>query len=197
MTCRVVVLASGSGTLLQALLDAPDVDVVGLVTDVADCTAVERARSASVPVTAVPLADHPSRAAWDVAIADAIGAFAPTWVVSAGFMRILGSAVLTVFPGRIINSHPSLLPHFPGAHAVADALAARVATTGCTVHVVDAGVDTGPVLAQVRVEVAPGDDVASLHERIKQQERRLLVDVVRGLCAGTLAVPVQEGGTPT
>jgi len=182
VTCRLLVLASGSGTLLQALIDEPDLDVVALVTDVADCGAVDRASTSGIPCTALPVADYADRAAWDAALADELRRWSPTWVVSAGFMRILGPSVLAAFPSRIVNTHPSLLPAFAGAHAVADALARGVRVTGCTVHLVDEGVDTGPILAQESGDVLPDDDVATLHERIKQRERRLLVDVVRRLC---------------
>jgi phosphoribosylglycinamide formyltransferase-1 len=122
--------------------------------------------------------DHPDRAAWDRALAAAIAVHQPDLVVSAGFMKIVGPAVLEAFGGRLINTHPALLPAFPGAHAVRDALAARVPVTGATVHVVDAGVDTGPVLAQREVPVQPGDDEARLHDRIKAAERELLVETV-------------------
>src|SRR4051794_23799618 len=115
---------------------------------------------------------------WDRALGAAIAAYEPDLVVSAGFMKIVGSAVLAAFGGRLVNTHPALLPAFPGAHAVRDALAAGVAVTGSTVHLIDAGVDTGPVLAQREVPVQPGDDEASLHERIKTVERQLLVETV-------------------
>jgi phosphoribosylglycinamide formyltransferase-1 len=127
----------------------------------------------------VPLAGD--RAAWDRALAAAVAEHAPDLVVSAGFMRIVGPAVLDRFEGRLLNTHPALLPAFPGAHAVRDALAAGVAVTGATVHLVDAGVDTGPVLARREVPVQPGDDEATLHERIKTEERALLVETVAEL----------------
>jgi phosphoribosylglycinamide formyltransferase-1 len=116
-----------------------------------------------------------------VQLGDAAEALQPAWLVSVGFMRVLSPAFLGRFPGRIVNSHPSLLPAFPGAHAVADAVAYGVKVTGCTVHLVDRGVDTGPILAQEPVPVLPGDDVDSLHERIKTVERRLIVDAVARL----------------
>lgn len=193
MTCPLVVLASGSGTVFQAILDAPDLDVVALISDVPDCGAVHRARRAGIPDVAVPLRDHPDRALWDEALATELSRRSPAWVVSAGFMRILGPSVLGAFANRIINTHPSLLPAFPGAHAVADALASGVEVTGCTVHVVDEGVDTGPILAQESVTVLPGDDVNTLHERIKESERLLLVDVLRRLCSGHLTPPTSPG----
>ncbi|WP_072736298.1 phosphoribosylglycinamide formyltransferase [Rhodococcus triatomae] len=179
---RVVVLASGAGTLLRALLDASrepgyPADVVAVVTDRA-CDALGHAADAGVVSTAVELRDHPDRAAWDVALTEVVSDFAPDLVVTAGFMKILGPAFLGRFAGRIVNTHPALLPAFPGAHAVADALAYGVALTGSTVHLVDEGVDTGPILAQEAVRVLPDDDEAGLHERIKIVERRLLVEVV-------------------
>jgi phosphoribosylglycinamide formyltransferase-1 len=122
-----------------------------------------------------------SRKAWNAELARACSALQPQWLVSVGFMRVLSSVFLDTFPGRIVNSHPSLLPSFPGAHAVADALAYGVKTTGCTVHLVDAGVDSGPVLAQEPIPVLAADDEDSLHERIKRVERRLIVDIVARL----------------
>ena len=122
--------------------------------------------------------DHADRAAWDVALTEAVAAHEPDLVVSAGFMKILGPTFLARFQGRVLNTHPALLPSFPGAHAVAEALAYGVRVTGSTVHLVDAGTDTGPILAQEPVAVLDGDDESSLHERIKVVERRLLVDVI-------------------
>jgi phosphoribosylglycinamide formyltransferase-1 len=122
-----------------------------------------------------------SRDDWCQVLADSVQRFQPEWVVCAGFMRILSGDFLQRFPGRVINTHPSLLPQFPGAHAVADALAAGVTSTGASVHFVDEGIDTGPVLAQEVVPVLPGDNLSSLHERIKQTERRQLVHVVAKL----------------
>lgn len=179
---RVVVLASGSGTLMQALLDAaaePDypVRIVGAVVD-RECAAEQRAATAGVAGARVRVEDHDDRAQWDGVLAEKVAEFAPDLVVSAGFMKILGPAFLGRFGGRVINTHPALLPAFPGAHGVRDALAYGVKVTGSTVHLVDEGVDTGPILAQEPVAVQPGDDEAALHERIKTVERRLLVDVV-------------------
>lgn len=187
MTVRIVVLASGSGTLMQALIDAQEdpqtpYRVVGMVTDRADAPAIDRATTAGIPSVVISPADHPDRMEWNTRLADAINDFAPEWIVCAGFMRILGDPVLNRFAGRIVNSHPALLPSFAGAHGVRDALAYGVRVTGCTVHLVDAGVDTGPILAQEAVAVEPGDDEAGVHERIKVVERRLLVDVVSDLC---------------
>ena len=184
MTSRIVVLASGSGTLLQALIDAPDpaFEIVGVLSDRGDATALERAERAGIAGTVLTPAEFSDRATWDNALADVLNNIGPEWVVCAGFMRILGPPVLESFAGRIVNSHPALLPAFPGAHGVASALDYGVKLTGCTVHLVDAGVDTGPILAQESVAIEPDDDEASLHERIKTIERRLLLDIVNDLC---------------
>jgi phosphoribosylglycinamide formyltransferase-1 len=178
---RIVVLVSGSGTNLQALIDATadpayGVRIVGVGADRAGITGLHRAAAAGIPAFVCRVEDHPTRAAWDEALAARIADHDPQFVVSAGFMKLLGPAVL----GRwtVINTHPALLPAFPGAHAVRDALAAGATETGCTVHVVDAGVDTGPVLEQVRVPVLAGDTEETLHERIKAVEHTLLVEVV-------------------
>jgi phosphoribosylglycinamide formyltransferase-1 len=182
---RITVLLSGTGSLCAALLAATDdpaypATVVAVGSD-RDAAGLEHARRRSVPTFVCAVADHPDRGAWDRALAAHIESFAPDLVVSAGFMKIVGPAVLEAFGGRLINTHPALLPAFPGAHAVRDALAAGATVTGATVHVVDAGVDTGPVLAQREVAVLPGDDEARLHERIKDVERELLVQTVAQL----------------
>lgn len=182
----VVVLASGGGTLVQAVLDdASDprcpYRVAAVVSD-RRCGALDRAESAGVDTAVVEPSAHPDRPHWDRALAETVAAFDPDWVASAGFMRILGPSFLERFPDRVLNTHPALLPAFPGAHAVRDALAHGVTVTGCTVHVVDAGVDSGPIVAQQAVEICPDDTESSLHERIKVHERRLLVDVL-GLAA--------------
>lgn len=178
---RIAVLASGAGTLFQSLLERAAGDyparVAGLVVDRA-CAAQDRAQAAGVPARVVRVADHPDRAAWDVALTGAVADLDPDLVVTAGFMKVLGPVFIDRFRGRIVNSHPALLPAFPGAHAVRDALAYGVKVTGTTVHLVDEGVDTGPVLAQQAVAVLDGDDEATLHERIKTVERQLLADVV-------------------
>lgn len=191
---RVVVLVSGSGTLLQALLDAAaepgyPAGVVAVGADRHGIAGLQRAERARLPAFAVTLPQHPARAAWDRALTDAVAAHEPDLVVSAGFMKILGPAFLERFGGRTVNTHPALLPAFPGAHAVPDALAHGVRVSGATVHLVDSGVDTGPILAQQAVDVLPDDGADELHERIKAVERRLLVDVVAGL-AGTGATVI-------
>ena len=187
---RVVVLLSGAGTLCAALLaaDEPSFAVVAVGAD-REAAGLAAARARGLPTFTVPLAAHPDRAAWDAALAAAIAAHWPDWVVSAGFMKLVGPAVLGAYGGRLLNTHPALLPAFPGAHAVRDALAAGVATTGATVHLVDAGLDTGPVLAQRPVPVLPGDDEARLHERIKVVERELLVDTLVSLTTSRTTSP--------
>ncbi|WP_322857166.1 phosphoribosylglycinamide formyltransferase [Mycobacterium shigaense] len=181
---RLVVLASGTGSLLSSLLAAAVDDyparVVAVGTD-RDCRANEVAAAAALPTFTVRLGDHPSRDAWDAAITAATAAHSPDLIVSAGFMKILGPQFLSRFCGRALNTHPALLPAFAGAHAVPEALDYGVKVTGCTVHLVDAGMDTGPILAQEPIAVLDGDDEQTLHERIKVVERRLLVDVVAGI----------------
>ena len=184
---RLVVLASGTGSLLASLLDSAVSDYPARVVAVGvdrDCRAVEIATAASLPTFTVRLADHVDRDAWDAALTEAVAAHSPDLVVSAGFMKILGPQFLTRFGGRILNAHPTLLPAFPGAHGVAEALAYGVKVTGCTVHLVDAGTDTGPILAQQPIPVLDDDDEETLHERIKVTERRLLVDVVAAVATG-------------
>lgn len=178
---RVVVLVSGTGSNLQALIDAtadPDygVEVVAVGADRDGIGGLERARRHRIPTFVCRLGDHPDRASWDAALARQLAECAPDLVVSAGFMKILGERVLAAH--TVVNTHPALLPAFPGAHAVADALAYGVRVTGCTAHLVDSGVDTGPILAQGAVPVEDDDTEATLHERIKTVERAMLVDVV-------------------
>ncbi|MET7762259.1 phosphoribosylglycinamide formyltransferase [Streptomyces sp. NPDC005336] len=183
---RLVVLVSGSGTNLQALLDAIaaegvadyGAEVVAVGADREGIEGLERAERAGIPTFVCRVKDHASRAEWDGALAEATAAYEPDLVVSAGFMKILGKEFLARFGGRCVNTHPALLPSFPGAHGVRDALAHGVKVTGCTVHFVDDGVDTGPIIAQGVVEVRDEDDESALHERIKEVERSLLVEVV-------------------
>jgi len=181
---RLIVLASGTGSLLESILAAAVGDyparVVAVGTD-RDCRALEIAAAASLPSFTTRVGDHADRDAWDAAITEAAAAHHPDLVVSAGFMKILGPQFLSRFPGRVVNTHPALLPAFPGAHAVPDTLAYGVRVTGCTVHLVDAGMDTGPILAQEAVDVLDDDDESTLHERIKVVERRLLVDVLAAM----------------
>ncbi|ONK11959.1 phosphoribosylglycinamide formyltransferase [Streptomyces sp. MP131-18] len=182
---RVVVLVSGSGTNLQALLDAVaeggaayGAEVVAVGADRDGIEGLRRAERAGVPTFVCRVRDFATRAEWDAALAGAVAAHRPDLVVSAGFMKIVGTAFLAAFGDRTINTHPALLPSFPGAHGVRDALAHGVRVTGCTVHFMDAGVDSGPIIAQEAVAIREADDEAALHERIKDVERRLLVDVV-------------------
>jgi phosphoribosylglycinamide formyltransferase-1 len=183
----VVVLLSGSGTLLQSMLDAtkdPEAgfSIVAVVADRPDAYGLTRARDAGLATAVVAMPDFPDRVTWDVAVERAVSTFRPDLVVLAGFMRILGDPMLVSYGGRIVNTHPALLPAFPGAHPVRDALAHGVKVSGCSVIIVDAGTDTGPIVAQRAVDVLDGDDEDTLHERIKVVERELLVDVVSRMC---------------
>jgi phosphoribosylglycinamide formyltransferase 1 len=188
MSFRLVVLVSGTGSNLQALLDAAadgrlGVQIVAVGADRDGIIALDRARAAGLPAFVRSLADCPDRAAWDQALADDCAAFEPDLVVMAGFMKLVGPAFLERFDGRLINTHPALLPSFPGMHAVRDALAAGVKVSGCTIFLVDAGTDTGPVIAQAAVPVHDDDDEVALHERIKVAERSLLVQTVARMAA--------------
>ena len=174
------VLVSGNGTNLQALLDA-ELPVVAVASNRRDAAAL--ARAGDLATAAFELDDYPDRAARDVALADWLDEQGVTIVVLAGYMHLLTSAFLERFPNAVVNVHPSLLPEFPGAHAVEEQLAAGVAESGATVHLVDEGVDSGPILAQERVPVLSGDTPETLHARIKELEHRLLPRVVEDLCA--------------
>ena len=190
---RLVVLVSGAGSNLAALLAAHDdpaygARVVAVVADRSGIRALDIAREAGIPTAVVSLADFDDRAAWDAAVTETVAVFSPDLVVLAGFMKLFGATFLARFGGRIVNTHPALLPSFPGAHGVRDALAYGVKVTGCTVMVVDAGVDTGPILAQAVVAVQSDDDEPTLHERIKAVERTLLVDWVGRIARSGLRV---------
>ncbi len=175
---RIVILASGAGTLAQALFDAHlDADIVAVISDQKDVAVLDRAHKARIETFTIPM--FPDRAEWDRELETLIAALKPDLVVSAGFMRLLSEKIVIRF--KIINSHPSLLPLYPGAHAVRDALAAGAIETGTTIHWVDAGLDTGQVIAQERVEIEPGESEASLHERIKVVERGLIVATIAEL----------------
>jgi len=191
---RLVVLVSGSGTNLQALIDATadpayGARVVAVGADRDDIEALARAERAGIPTFVKKVGQFTSRDHWDRAMADTVAGFEPDLVVSAGFMKLAGESFLDRFGGRYVNTHPALLPSFPGMHGAADALDYGVKVTGATLFVVDAGVDTGPILAQAVVPVEDDDTVASLHERIKVAEREMLVD-----CVGRMA---REGYTIT
>lgn len=181
---RVVVLASGTGSLFQALIDKSselEIDIVGLVAD-GEVPACERARLAGIPVMVLPMKSD--RELWNAELSQVIRTLEPDLIISAGFMKVLGPDLVSEFEGRIINTHPALLPNFPGAHAVRDALLAGATETGSTIHFVDAGVDTGPIIAQRSVAIVEGDTESTLHERIKNVERELLIEVVRDFVRG-------------
>lgn len=177
---RIVALVSGSGTNLQALLDACadpayGAAIVAVGADRSGVLGLKRADDADVPTFVLRVKDFPDRAAWDRALRDQVVSFAPDLVVSAGFMKLLGPDFLASLGGRTINTHPALLPSFPGMHGARDALEYGVKITGCTLFAVADGVDDGPIIAQEAVEVREGDDEETLHERIKTAERRMLV----------------------
>jgi phosphoribosylglycinamide formyltransferase-1 len=179
----VVVLVSGSGTLLQALLDASadpayGVRVAAVGADRDRIEGLARAERAGVPTFVCRVSDFTDRPAWDAALAEAVAAYEPILVVSAGFLKLVGPAFLTRFAGRYVNSHNALLPSFPGVHGPRDALAYGVKVTGATLFVVDEGVDTGAIVGQVAVPVQDDDTIEALTERIKQAERPQLVDLV-------------------
>ena len=190
MAYSVVVLVSGTGTLLQSLIDAcadpewsaaHDVRIMAVGADRDSAYGLERARAAGLPTFVVPLRKGDDRAAWDRRLTEAVAAYDPDLVLSAGFMKLVGPAFLERFAGRMINTHPALLPSFPGTHGVRDALAYGVKVTGASVFYVDDGVDTGAIIAQATVPVMPDDTEGSLHERIKVEERRLLLETVADL----------------
>jgi len=184
------VLVSGSGSNLQALIDSPDL-VAGIRVVVADrpgIKALDRAQQAGIPTTVLPWDDFGSRHEFSKAVADTVEAAGAKLMVLAGFMRILSAEAVNRFPNRILNIHPSLLPAFPGANAVEQALAHGVKVTGVTIHLVDEEVDHGLIIAQRAVPVLPGDDVAALHARIQVEEHDLYPRVVRAFTAGEITV---------
>jgi len=192
VTARLVVLVSGSGTNLQALLDAAvepayGARVVAVGADREGIAGLDRAAKHDVPAFVHKVSDYPSRAEWDLALTDSVARYRPDLVVSAGFLKLVGPAFLAAFGDRYINTHNSLLPAFPGMHGPRDALAYGVRIAGATLFLVDEGVDTGPIVAQVAVPVLDDDTEESLTERIKDAERRQLVEVVGRL--------VREGWT--
>jgi phosphoribosylglycinamide formyltransferase-1 len=194
VTARLVVLISGSGSNLQALLDATQdptygATVVAVGADRDGIAGLDRAEAAAVPTFVLRLADFADRAAWDRALADSCAEYGPDLVVSAGFLKLVGPAFLARFGDRYVNTHNALLPSFPGIHGPRDALAHGVKVTGATLFFVDAGIDAGPIIAQVAVPVLDDDDEATLTERIKVAERAQLVDYVGRL--------VREGWTIT
>jgi phosphoribosylglycinamide formyltransferase-1 len=195
---RLAVLVSGGGTNLQAILDAIadgslDARVTLVLSNRADAFALERARRAGVPTRVVAHKSFASREEFDGTVVEAVRASGADWVVLAGFMRIVTAVLLDAFQHRVLNVHPALLPAFPGAHAQAQALAYGVKFTGCTVHFVDAGMDTGPIIAQAVVPVGADDTVESLSGRLLAEEHRLLPEVLRWVAAGRVSV---ERGAP-
>jgi len=187
---RLVVLASGAGTLLQSLIDACSAGdlpgrIVAVGADRPGIPALRRAGLAGIETFVCRVRDYPDRDAWDEALTAACAGYEPDLVVSAGFLKLFGPRFLGVFSGRCINSHPALLPSFPGMHGVRDALDYGVKVTGCTIFLVDAGLDSGPVIAQRAVPVCDGDDEETLTERVKASERELL--------AGTVAAMLRHG----
>jgi phosphoribosylglycinamide formyltransferase-1 len=190
-----VVLVSGSGTNLQAVMDAAaggapfTVRAVGADRD--GTGGERRARDAGIPTFVARVPDYDSRADWDRDLERQIAEHAPDIVLSAGFMKVLGPAVIGAHP--VLNTHPALLPSFPGAHGVRDALEHGVRVTGCTCHWADAGVDTGPIVDQRAVRVLEGDTVEALHERIKTEERAMLVEVLTALATDRSRIPAPAG----
>ena len=184
---RIVILASGSGSIAQAIIDAQHsgelkAEIAGVISDQAAAKVLERAEAAGIPTKIIAMTEN--RADWDKEIVSALTDLKPHLVLSAGFMRILSAECVSKF--KIVNSHPALLPLYPGAHAVRDALAAGARKTGTTIHWVDAGVDTGAIIAQEEVEITPSDTEESLHERIKIVERRLYVATLQKLLTDVL-----------
>ncbi|MFN8223209.1 MAG: phosphoribosylglycinamide formyltransferase [Gaiellales bacterium] len=174
------VLVSGAGSNLQALVDE-GLPVAAVASSTDRAGALQRAQAAGIPTDVFPLAEFPSREERDLAMADWLLEHDVHLVVCAGYMQLLTFDFLVSFEGRVVNVHPSLLPAFPGAHAIEDALAAGATVTGATVHLVDEGIDTGPVLRQEAVPILPGDTVATLHARVQEVEHRILPEVVREL----------------
>jgi phosphoribosylglycinamide formyltransferase-1 len=186
----IAVLVSGSGTNLQALIDDPEVrpNIAVVVSDNPGARALERAVAAGINTVVVRWDDHLDRDAFSAALGDVVEGEGAKGVVLAGFMRVLAPSFVDRFPGRVLNIHPSLLPAFPGAHAVEAALDHGVKMTGLTVHIVDEKVDNGPIVAQVPVEIVPDDTVETLHGRIQVEEHRVYPEIVRALIEERLVV---------
>jgi phosphoribosylglycinamide formyltransferase 1 len=178
------VLASGSGTNLQVLLDDPEIDVVAVASDRADARALERATAAGVATRVFPLEAFDDREARDRAMAEWLAALGVEIVVTAGYMRLLSPEFLAAFPDRVVNVHPALLPAFPGLDGIADALVHGVKVTGVTVHLLDEGIDTGRILLQAAIDIPPGIDRAGLHDLLRPLEHRLLPEGVKLLARG-------------
>jgi len=190
---RFAVLVSGTGTNLQALLDAEaagqlaPAEIAAVASNRPGVLALERARVAGKPAITVEHRGYPSREAFEDALLEALAPHRIDAIVLAGFMRVLTPRFLDRFPLRVVNTHPSILPAFPGHDAAAQAIAHGVKLSGCTVHLVDSGVDTGPIIAQRAVPILSGDDAVALQRRIQAEEHRLLPAVVRALAAGRIS----------
>jgi phosphoribosylglycinamide formyltransferase-1 len=205
MALELTVLISGTGSNLRAILAAIDAGtcdatVRAVVSDRASAQGLSLATERGIPTATVKLSDYEDRAAWDAALARTVASFEPDLVVLAGFMKIVGEHMLAAFEGRILNVHPALLPAFPGNDAPAQAIAANVKISGCTVHVVDGGVDTGPIVAQAAVRVLANDDAESLHARIQHAEHSLFPAVIDGIARGAIKLGARIGaaaGTPS
>jgi phosphoribosylglycinamide formyltransferase-1 len=198
VTLSLGVLVSGSGTNLQAILDAIaegrlDARVCVVISNKANAFALTRARRANVPVRVISHKDHADREAFDAALVSALRDAGVTWVVCAGFMRIVTPVLLRAFEERVINIHPALLPAFPGIHAQAQALAHGVKVTGCTVHFVDEGVDSGPIIGQRSVPVADDDTLESLTARLLVEEHALFVEALSWIAAGRVELVSRDG----
>jgi phosphoribosylglycinamide formyltransferase 1 len=192
---RVGVLASGSGSNFQALVEGvagdPSIQIVALLCNRPGARVFERAKSLGVPSQLMDHTQWPTREAYDEALAAELTSRGVEWVCLAGYMRLVTSRFLAAFPGRVVNIHPALLPSFPGLHGARQALEAGVRVSGCTVHLVDQGTDTGPIIAQATVPVLPSDDEAALSARIQVQEHRLYPLVVRAIARGEVTL---DGG---
>lgn len=187
---RIVVLVSGTGSNLQAVIDATksgelDVEIAAVGADREGTYGVERASEAGLETFVVNFNSFPTREEWDAALTTRVASYAPDVVVSSGFMRIVSADFIAAFNGKYLNTHPALLPAFPGAHGVRDAMAYGVKVTGCTVHWADAGMDTGPIIAQEAVAIEDSDTEETLHEKIKVVERRLLISTLASLAAAS------------
>ena len=191
MTLPIAVLISGTGSNLGAILAAIengrcDARVCAVLSDRDSAAGLALAQSRGIATAVIKLKDYENRERWDAALAEAAAAYEPSLIVLAGFMKLVGKAFIERFPSRVINVHPSLLPLFPGTDGPAQALRARVRVSGCSVHIVDSGVDTGPIVAQAVVQVLPADDADRLHLRIQGAEHRLLPAVIDAIARGAI-----------
>jgi phosphoribosylglycinamide formyltransferase-1 len=193
MALRIAVLISGAGSNLGAIAQAIaagscDAEIAAVISDRASAQGLAFAAERGIPCAVVSMKDHPDRAAWDRALAAEVAKHTPQLVVLAGFMRLIGAAMLERFPRRVINVHPALLPLFPGTTGPEQAIASGMRVSGCTVHIVDAGVDTGPIVAQAAVRVLPNDTPAALHERIQRAEHKIFPRVIDAIARGRITL---------